>query len=329
MLNNLINFRGDLLRTLERVKRGELSSIAAKLLKSKNKRVISSWSFTDKTPTSWVDIPEVAKRLNYLASGNSEVDYFKYFSKKYLATKKDLSILSLGCGCGERELKCAELGMFSKIDAYDISEDRINYANKNACEKGYGNIIRYKAADVNDIKSDENGYDVVLIEQSLHHFTPLKDILEKIKGFMRPGGYIILNEFVGPARFQWSDRQLEVIIGLLGVLPHEYRKKWKTNNLKKEVYRNGRLAMALFDPSEAVESSRIMPLMSEMFEPLEIRELGGTILMLLFNEIAHNFIKDDDKTKNLIKFCFEAEDILLKSEEIKSDMIVAIYKKRD
>jgi ubiquinone/menaquinone biosynthesis C-methylase UbiE len=242
---------------------------------------------------------------------------------------KKLTLLSLGCGCGKRELKCAELDVFSKIDAYDISEDRINFATKNAENKGYSHIINYKTLDVKDVIFQKIQYDVILFEQSLHHFSPLREILKGVNNLMKNESYLIINEFTGPSRFQWTDRQLEVINGLLSILPYKYRIKWKTSSLKTEVYRNGRLAMALYDPSEAIESSKIIPLLEEIFSPVEVKEIGGTILMLLFNEIAHNFKSKDKIAKEIINFCFDVEDILIKNGDIKNNFTVGIYKKKD
>jgi len=86
--------------------------------------------------------------------------------------------------------------------------------------------------------------------------------------------------------------------------------------------------MMLNDPSEAVESSRILPLLNSIFYMEEVREYGGTILHLLFNGIAHNFLKEDDETERILRFCFDAEDMLLKMKEIESDFVIAICKKK-
>jgi hypothetical protein len=100
------------------------------------------------------------------------------------------------------------------------------------------------------------------------------------------------------------------------------------NKLKVNIYRPSKLKMILRDPSEAVESSNILPYLNEIFEIVEIREYGGTILHLLFSEIAHNFISDEPEVKRWLKICFEIEDLLLAEEELNSDFIVAVCKKR-
>lgn len=47
------------------------------------------------------------------------------------------------------------------------------------------------------------------------------------------------------------------------------------------------------DPSEAVRSADLLPMMEGRFEILERKNLGGTILMHLLYDIVQNFRWDD------------------------------------
>ena len=86
--------------------------------------------------------------------------------------------------------------------------------------------------------------------------------------------------------------------------------------------------MILGDPSEAIESSNILKSIEEEFDVIEMKEYGGTIILLLFYQIAHNFVSNNELIKRWIKLCFEIEDLLLAENEISSDYIFAIYKKK-
>ncbi len=103
---------------------------------------------------------------------------------------------------------------------------------------------------------------------------------------------------------------------------------WQSNNLKPKVFKPSRLGMQLGDPSEAVESSEILPLLKQIFDVIEVREYGGTILNLLFAQIAHNFLSDDPETQHWLQLCFDVEDLLLSLGDLQSDFVVAICKKR-
>ncbi len=326
MFGNLINTH-DLSILCNAVKQGRLNLVLSKLISSKQGKVEKSWKHIKKSSSNWYDIPEVKERWNYLVSGNINVDYYEYIFHKYFSDKKNLKVLSLGCGTGHNELEWAKLGVFEKIDAYDLSGTRIEFARKQAQKKGYGDIINYQVADIYNVEKSSNYYDIILVEHSLHHFSPLKDILLKINDFLKPNGLFIVNEFVGPTRFQWTDRQLEVINGLLSILPIQYKTR-RDGSIKRKVFKPSRLSMILNDPSEAVESSNILPLLEKTFDIKEIRKYGGTVLMMLFSEIAHNFLSENNETKKFLDFCFNAEDILMQSKDIQSDFIVAVCKKK-
>jgi len=231
MFNNLINIY-DILLTFKKIKNGQMRKVFSKFLSGDEGKVEKTWTHTESPPKNWWNIPAVTRRWNYMISGDYNVDYYKYIAEKYLAGRKSLRALSLACGVGKRELKWAESGIFERIDAYDLSKARIEYAKRQAREMGYDNIVHYHVANVYDIDMSEGCYDIILAEQSLHHFSPLKDLLVRIHTSLKTDGYLIVNDFVGPTRFQWTDKQLNAINGLLAIIPEKYKKEWEEASIK-------------------------------------------------------------------------------------------------
>jgi SAM-dependent methyltransferase len=330
MFNNFVNVY-DLLKVVEKIKEGAWGKISSKLIrlgKSREKNIKDVWEHLEinlnDRPVHWWDLPKVRERWNYLISGNPSVDYIQYISNKYLAQRNSLTGLSLGCGPGFKELGWVETGKFNRIDAFDISENSIAYARRAAKEKGYGDILNYFVADVHKAEFKKYFYDIIFVEHSLHHFSSMKELLLKIKESLGKDGYFIINEFVGPSRFQWTHRQLQATDGVLALLPLRYRTLWNSTSIVSEVIKPSRLSMILSDPSEAVESASIMPLLREIFDVVEIKEYGGNILHLLFTGIAHNFISEDTKTTRILDFCFKTEDVFLSDDKVQSDFVVAI-----
>lgn len=300
-----------------------------RITKCSRQRVQEHFNQTFKQQSGqWWDIPLVQERWNYLISGESTISHYEYVTQRYFLKRKSLYALSLGCGNGHRELNWAKTGVFKRIDAYDLSKSRIDYATDQAKKKGYAKTLNYRVGNIYEIEMQESFYDVVIVEHSLHHFTPLREVFLKIKKTMKDNGYFIVNEFVGPTRFQWTKKQLEIINGALSILPARYRIRATDASVRKKVCRPSLLRMILTDPSEAVESSQIMPLLKEYFELLEVRPYGGTILHPLLSGIAQNFFSDDYQTKLFLKLCFDIEDSLLRSKELESDFILAVCKKR-
>ena len=327
MFNDLVNLH-DFVVLAERVRRNGAVDVLFGLFGEEGKRVERSWRHTSSPPTNWWDIPDVQKRWNSLISGNSAVDSHRYISKKYFAKRRTLRGISLGCGSGERELRWAKASRNLLIDAYDRSAERIAQAVTNAEKGKLSGRVKFHVADVHTLDLAASTYDVVFTEGSLHHFSPVNSILEKISHWLKPGGLFIVNEYVGPSRFQWTKKQLEIVNSVLGTLPERFKTTYRSNAIKRKVYRPGRLSMWLSDPSEAAESSSIVSLLQSKFKIVEFKEYGGAILQLLFKDIAQNFRTEDAETKRLLQYCFEAEDVSMERKEIASDFIFAVCRKR-
>ena len=326
MFNNWIN-SDDIALIARRIREGGLTRIIRRVTGNQRSRVEQSWQKTEVTPTNWWDIPEVVARWNIKITGSAEKDFNTYVAERYLRESGGLRAVSLGCGTGGREIQWAKTGRFSRIDGYDVSEPRIATAQSEAGAANLADILNFQVADVFDAL--EGSYDVVIVEGSLHHFSPLEKILLKIRDVMTQDGLLLVNEFVGPTQFQWEDRQLQEINRLLADLPDRLKTKWDGTTIKKRVGRPSKLCIRYGDPSEAIESGRIMPLLDKHFIPVDVRPFGGTILHMLFHEIAHNFCTDEPEAKKWLQTCFDTEDTLIASGDLTSDFVAAVYRQRE
>lgn len=326
MINNLIN-KDDFLETWRRIKSNPSSSlkIFQKIVSQSQTKVELTWSHTKAIPDKWWFIPQIQKRWNHLITGNKETSYQQYFAEKYLFDRNDYSAFSFACGNGEREILWAKTKRFSLIDSFDLSKARIMNAIQNAKNSNVSNIVSFSIGNANSIILEKK-YDVYFAEQSLHHFSPLENVLKRLKNFLKPNGWLLINEYTGPDRFQWTKEQIKYSNYLLKEIPELYRKYWNCNQIKSKIYKPGKLRMMLNDPSEAVESSKIIPLLDKYFERIEIKNYGGTILHLVLDGIAHNFLSNDDETNSLLEKCFLYEDELINTGKLPSDFVFAVYK---
>lgn len=327
MFNNWINF-AELFHVLQRVRReGQpiCRRIAGKLRLSNKARIKASWSQTDSPAVNWWDIPAVHDRWNRMISGDENTDHHRYVAEKFCRGKDRLKGVSLGCGAGSKEILWARTGAFASIDAYDLSEQQIDAAIESCRGTPEADVVHYRVGDIS--RADllpKCHYDVVICEHSIHHFTPLESLVCRIRESLVPDGLLVANEFVGPTRFQWTDRQLEVVNALLRILPHEYKTLLNSSDERLSAICPSRLWMWLSDPSEAVESSNILPLLHKHFRTVEVRGYGGAILSLLFSGIAHHFIRPDACDQQLLNLCFAVEDVLLARHEIGHDFVLAV-----
>jgi SAM-dependent methyltransferase len=328
-MKNYINI-GDFIVTLEKFKGRRLLILLDKLCNTfrATKRVEAVWTADQFTEAvHWGSIPYVGARINRMITGDENKSFGEHIVDAYFRAKApSANALTLGCGIGYREIHMAKTGCFKRIDAYDLSEDALAEARVRAARDAVSDVINFERKDLNDYHLPPAHYDFVLVEQSLHHFSPLGPLLDKIKVALKPDGYFIINEFVGPDKFQWTDRQIEVINALLTLIPARYRVYSHGQTLKKRIYRPGLLRMKLYDPSEAVESAGIVPGIKVRFQVVEERNYGGTILQLLFQDIARNFMSDDPETLELLELICKVEDFLLSTGDLRSDFTFIVCK---
>jgi len=185
------------------------------------------WSEKENWPCGyglyWTEIPAVQRRLNVKVSGDPEVHWVSYTLNRYLRHRMPFQhCLSLGCGNGHLERQLARLGVFSACDAYDVAPGMIEDARQAALVEGYNHIC-YEITDVNRIQLPAQFYDVVWINSAMHHFQALEHICDQISQGLRPDGLLVLNEYVGPSRYQFIRRQQEVMQAALMLIPPHYR----------------------------------------------------------------------------------------------------------
>lgn len=307
MLGNLIN-RHDATRLYRKLRQGHLQQVADKLRTPEPQRVMNFWSAPGPGAglVQWDDIPAVRRRWHTF--GGLETGFAEHATRRWLSGRSGLRVLSLGCGSGRQELEWAQLGVFAQITGVDISPEQIERATRNAKEAGLDDTLSFHVADVRAALREADGqYDVVLALDALHHFTHLEDIMRLTARALGPGGLLIMDEYVGPSRFQWTSGQVRAANALLGALPERHRTQ-HDGQVKRRVVRPSRLSMRLDDPSEAVESSSLMPALQRYFAVLEEHPYGG-ILHLALHSIAHNFqAVDDPSTVRSLQLCLTAEE---------------------
>jgi predicted SAM-dependent methyltransferase len=182
--------------------------------------------------------------------------------------------LSLGCGTGSLERTAMRLKMFGEIDAMDSSEASLHIARERASEEGLEGI-RYSRGDLNDLRLPRRAYDVVLFHQSLHHVVAIEQLLARVGLAIAPDGLLALDEWTGPSRDEWDDRQLARVRRMFQELPPEWR-RWP--QLRDPIEHH--------DPSEAVRSSAILPAVRSLFHVIVERPYGGHIVPILLSQAA-------------------------------------------
>ncbi len=314
---------GDFIDSYYRLKNHGVSFFLKRAGISNSKRIKGAWnSVTARSDLHWWDIPAVRERWNKLATGNPRLEPNEYFFERYFPDGGNLNLLSPGCGTGDKEIALAGFWQVGSIDAFDIAEKRIEVAVRKAAEKNIKKI-RFFVADISRYDFGKEKYDIIIFDSFLHHVKEVEEMLSKCRAALKKDGFLIINEYVGPNRFQWSAAQLNAANKLLSALPAHLKRR-ASGKVKGKIYRPGILRMILSDPSEAVNSEAILPGLEKYFSPVEVHPYGGNILQLLLKDIERNFVDLTDEEKTELDKIFDAEDEFINKG--KSDFLFGIYK---
>ena len=234
--------------------------------------------------------------------------------------------LELGCGQGSllpHLLRCSTARTLVGVDLDESRFAAIRQELGPAADR-----VRFMAADVNRIQLEESCYDLIYAVQSFHHFENFEHIFAEIHRALRPGGFCVLEEFVGPRRFQWTDTQLALIRHILGVMPLQFR-IYPNGMEKNQEGRSTVEEVIRFCPSEAIRSDEIVPLFYKTFDVVHHNKLGGTIQHLLYSGIIHNFPDEDPATEHLIDSIDALESAFIEGGVISSDFALLVGRKRE
>jgi len=278
---------------------------------------------------AWMNHPYIEHYyLNQRLTGNVEENWLIYFKKKYIPQPLQIG-LTLGCGEGSLERHAIQIRICERFEAFDIADGAIVLAKAEAAKRDLQERIQYEVRDINIIALEEAKYDVIFACMSVHHFQRLEHIFSEISKAIKPGGFLVLNEFVGPSQFQWTNQQLAIINNLLALLPVKYRKYVLFPGHSKDKCRRPTLKeMNSIDPSEAIRSAEIIPLLLRRFQIIERFDYGGTILHILLQDIAGNFDSEKEEDLVILKLLCYVEETLVYHNVLPSDFTFIIAHKK-
>lgn len=349
------------------------------------KLVVSVWSRDHDMSGDWFSLRPIRQHAYQKIADDSEQWWLYYVIERFLAGHLPLGrCLSLCCGTGHLERALAKKGVFLHCDAFDIAEGALAKARELARKEGIENVS-YQCCDVNQLVLPPERYDAVFAHMAIHHIKNLEQVFGSIRQGLMPGGWFILNEYIGPTQFQLDGRQVEVINGALKILPQKYRllagqgeglkgngvqgsvkqsrsrlsrpsnspavfakkvlEKARSGHLLEALYRRIRRwlytkrgrplyknafrpptvgEMNLYDPSEAIRSAEIVPLIREYLDVVEVKGYGGTILQFLLKDIVHNFNEEDDTDMAFLNLLMQIEDLLIQCGDLPDNFAVIV-----
>lgn len=269
----------------------------------------------------------VAEHIQPLISGGPGEGHWLLDLWSELPIPRQGAWLSLHCGGGGLEFLATQRGLFASLDGFDPSPDAIAAARAWAGFHGVGGV-RFEVGSVPELPLAPAAYDVVLSQYSLHRLPEPDAFVERLDAALRPGGWLILNEYVGPKYFQCTPRQLRIVEELLAVLPPRLRVHWPSG-AQKTLHIPPPVAHFLEQaPREAVSSEEIVAALSRRFEIERRRDYGGSILNPLLAGIVGNFDPAREDDAALLRLLALTERLLLREAALPSDFALLVARKR-
>ncbi len=318
--------RDDFIETQSKLSQRGWDFIASKFNFNAKARTKSAFNESLYRSSNWWTIPKVKERWNFKITGDTKINYERYLVENILAGRKNLSLLSIGCGVASHEIELARYELFDQIIGVDLVAHLLKTAEKEAENLGLKNI-QFKEGDITEMSFDEP-FDLILFHASLHHFYDIENLISQhVIPRLSSQGLLVINEYVGANRLQYPKVQKNAINQMLQLIPKKYRTRFRGNRVKNSYSGPGLLRMIIADPSECVDSDQILPVLRNQLKPILERPYGGNLLMGGLKDIAHHFVEEDKGKLNILERLFDFEDNYLENHE--SDFIFGVYQKEN
>lgn len=294
--------------------------------------------------TYWLANPEINRRHQLMAAGGRDYPSWVNFSVEHFLGKGTLSdqlfksqprkpvdcVLSIGCGDGALERHLASINTAKRIEGIDLAPKRIEIAREEARNAGVEDLLHYSVCNVETSDFPSKKYDAIYFNSSLHHMSDLDTILSRCHAALRRRGYLFVNEYIGPNRMAYSDREKEAMQGVFQMIPAKYRishAEHDRGQVRSHVYFPDPQEVERVDPSEAIHSEEIMDAINRHFHVEEFNFTGGTLLQYMLQDIAGNFRQDDPESIKMLDLIFTIEKNLVDSGDLLPHFAMIIAKR--
>jgi SAM-dependent methyltransferase len=304
-------------------------------------------------------------------------DWFERWAVAHLhgAAPPAQECLSLCCGFGEIERILARLGAFEHCRGVDLAAPAVEAARAAAAAEGLTQID-YEVVDIEAIELEPESVDLVWANGALHHLSRLEHVLSEVHGALRPGGFLVANEYIGPNHAQLDEREGELVNAVIHLIPQALRDQtedafvparfkgprwlelgyrglmgrvperaslpeWQRRlaavrrrvSLPRRrpfgrVWDNNPWYYEHVDPSEGVRAADIVPVLSDVFEEVDVRYYNGSILpSALDRGFYERFDPSDEQHVELLDTLVRLESGLIASGQIRPHHAALVARK--
>jgi SAM-dependent methyltransferase len=323
--------------------------------KSNALRSGSHWTKHDKKASKhkrWYNIQAVREHVNRKICGaplRSRSEGLVKELEQQTGGKTLANAISIGGGYGQSEMDLILNGHVHSFDIYEASEGRVDGGRKLAEKFGISDKVTFHLV-TEDGFPDVSDFELVYWKAALHHMPDVDDAVRWSRAALAKGGFFVMDEYVGPNRFQWTTKSLDLANALRAVLPDAFflpdkapaanpkpgfleRMQTRVGMIKpeqalspepvtkKQLNRPTPLSVAKVDPTESVDSQNIVAAFRKHFPDSDIKITGGAIYHLVFRGIA-DYVDGEDYA-DFVDLVLKTDDLLAETGDYHFAVAVA------
>jgi SAM-dependent methyltransferase len=253
--------------------------------------------------------------------------FVRYVEAACLASPdRTVHVASLGAGNCETEVAVAEQLLAKNvtdfaIDCIDVNGQMLGRGRTLAETKGVAQSLRFVEADINAWNVEE-GYDVVMANQSLHHFQELELLFRKTRQAIGANGAFVISDVVGRnGHMRWPEA-LAAVHRIWRTMPDRY----KYNHLLRrheKLYENWDCSVGGF---EGIRAQDILPLLMETFYFELFFSYGNIIDIFIDRAFGHNFDVNNEVDRRFIDTVGALDDELIAKGTVKPTHLIAVMR---
>lgn len=290
----------------------------------------------------WWALPFMVAWINERLFGREDYDPLRWFKDHYIQNPIDRGLV-IGCGAGEIERTLYTLGVCRYFDGFDISEDLVRTAAKKA-DAIAGGHFRYACTDLNTYTiPGADRYQLAVMHDALHHIENLEHLFDNLRHTLAHGALLWVNEYVGPDRSQMAKETFRAAEEIYYSLPKRYRikppaargmRRFIHERLPSRFQRGRKFSIPTreevlrADPSEAVRSSEILPMLRENFEVLHTVFWGNAVFPSIYALIAGAIDISREEDVRTLRSVWDRDGELVRTGAIPSHHVFMVLRNK-
>ncbi len=205
----------------------------------------------------------------------------------------------------------------------DLNPHMLDRGKRLAQEKGVASQMQFVNEDVNSWRPLKT-YQVIMANQSLHHFLELETLFEKTHSALAPDGYFLTDDIIGRnGHMRWPEA-LAFVHEFWKELPERYTYNQQLKRFEPE-HDNWDCSIEGF---EGIRAQDILPLLIQKFQFDLFVGYGNVIDVFIDRSFGHNFNPEIDWDREFIDRVHCTDETKIEQGTIKPTHMTAAMTKQ-